>query len=89
MQFYTAATSTLYVRTTALDHELRDDSVKDTVLVVERLALFSHSLFSGAKGTEVVHRFGDGVSELRLRVVVWVMQSPGKYIETLKYSHVS
>lgn len=46
---------------TALEHEVRDDTVEDAVLVVKRLAHLSNTLLTSAKCTEVLGSLGDNV----------------------------
>ena len=48
---------------TSLKHELSNDSVEDGALEVKRLSRFSHSLLSGAQGSEVLGRLWDCISE--------------------------
>ena len=48
---------------TALEHELRNDSVKDGSLEVKGLSALSHSLLSSAEGSEVLRSLRDSVSE--------------------------
>lgn len=45
------------------NHERRDDPVEDAILEVERLALFSDPLLTGAERTEVLCSFRSHISE--------------------------
>mmetsp|Transcript_29599 Transcript_29599/g.76476 ORF Transcript_29599/g.76476 Transcript_29599/m.76476 type:complete len:228 (-) Transcript_29599:39-722(-) len=46
----------------ALQHELRDDTVEDAALVVQRLAALASTLLTRAEGAEVLDRLGDGLA---------------------------
>lgn len=51
-------TSVKVGKISALDHEGRNDTVKDGSLVMQGLSLLAHTLFTGAKGSKVFGRLG-------------------------------